>query len=177
MRTRILVLLALLFFSGCGWQMSEQARYDAYEPSKLTDKGTSALTAPAGTVSRAEPSKRPLLTEKLLVRGRERYTIYCAVCHGERGRGNGVVVKHGYPAPPSFHLERLRTAGDLHFWSAITNGAGRMYPYADRVPPQDRWAIVEWIRVLQAAESTNLNDISPHLKERVLQRLAEEESS
>lgn len=143
----------LLLLSGCGWQMADQPRYEAYEPT--SNERSSARIPPAQTVKFRETdgyAERPELTAELLERGQERYTIYCALCHGERGRGDGRIVQRGLPAPPSFHEPRLKDAPDSHFWSAITNGAGRMYPYADRVSPEDRWAIVEWIRVIQSAE-------------------------
>ena len=148
----IVFLALMLFLSGCGWQMSEQPRYDSYEPLKGQPEKTSSRKPPAGTVLFQSRQKRPALTEELLRRGEERYNIYCSVCHGATGHGDGRIVQHGFPAPPSFHSEKLKAADDLHFWSAITNGAGRMYPYANRVSPEDRWAIVEWVRVLQMAE-------------------------
>lgn len=82
-------------------------------------------------------------------RGRERFDIFCAPCHGPTGEGNGMVVQRGFPAPPSYHTDRLRGAPDRHFYDVITQGYGAMYPYADRVSRQDRWAIVAYIRALQ----------------------------
>ena len=86
------------------------------------------------------------LTPQLLARGRERYDIYCAVCHGATGEGNGEIVQRGFPAPPTYHSERLRNAPIGHFYDVITNGYGVMYPYATRVAPNDRWAIAAYIR-------------------------------
>lgn len=85
-----------------------------------------------------------------LARGRERFTIYCAPCHGNAGRGDGVVVQRGFPAPPTYLDARLRAAPDRHFFDVMTDGYGVMYSYADRVDADDRWAIVAWIRHLQA---------------------------
>ena len=85
----------------------------------------------------------------LLQRGRERFDIYCTPCHGIEGDGHGVVAQRGFPHPPSYHDERLRNAPDRHFYDAIRNGYGIMYPYRDRVEVADRWAIVAYIRALQ----------------------------
>ncbi len=63
-----------------------------------------------------------------------------------------MVVRRGSPAPPSYHIARLRDAPDSHFYDVITNGYGVMYPYADRIAPQDRWAIVAYIRALQLSQ-------------------------
>ena len=138
--------------------MAEQPRYDDYEPMVEREDITSARRPPVGTVSFKHSEKRPVLSEELLSRGEERYNIYCALCHGQTGHGDGQIVDHGFPRPPSFHSKELQQADDLHFWSAITNGAGRMYPYASRVSFEDRWAIVEWIRVLQLSETLKKGD-------------------
>jgi mono/diheme cytochrome c family protein len=71
-----------------------------------------------------------------------------------------MVVRRGFPAPPSYHSERLREAPDNHFFQVISDGFGVMYPYADRITPEDRWAIVAYIRALQLsrhAPSAELN--------------------
>lgn len=92
------------------------------------------------------------MTRALLVRGQQRYDIYCAPCHGRSGDGAGMVVQRGFPAPPSYHTDRLRNAPDSHFYQVISDGYGVMYPYADRIAPPDRWAIVAYIRALQLSQ-------------------------
>jgi mono/diheme cytochrome c family protein len=94
-------------------------------------------------------------TRQVLDRGRERYNIYCSPCHGRTGDGNGMIVQRGFPQPPSFHLDRLRTAADGHFYDVITNGFGAMYSYANRVKPDDRWAIAAYIRALQLSRNAD----------------------
>lgn len=91
-----------------------------------------------------------------LERGRERYDIYCSVCHGRTGDGNGMIVQRGFPVPPSFHLERLRQAPVGHFFTVMTQGYGIMYSYAARVSPADRWAITAYIRTLQFSRTVNI---------------------
>jgi cytochrome c553 len=99
------------------------------------------------------------VTEDFIRRGRERYDIYCAVCHGATGEGNGMIVQRGFPAPPSFHVERLREAPAGHFYHVITHGYGVMYSYADRVVPMDRWAIAAYIQALQLSRSGSLDQV------------------
>jgi mono/diheme cytochrome c family protein len=95
----------------------------------------------------------------LLERGRQRFDINCSPCHGRTGEGNGMIVQRGFPRPPSYFSERLRNASDRHFYDVITHGYGAMYSYADRVEPADRWAIVAYIRALQASASASLADV------------------
>lgn len=92
------------------------------------------------------------ITQELLVRGQERFNIYCAVCHGADGFGQGMIVQRGFPRPPSFHSDRLRQAPAGHFFDVITHGYGVMYPYASRVNENDRWAITAYIRALQLSQ-------------------------
>ena len=96
-----------------------------------------------------------------LARGRERYDVYCLPCHSPAGDGDGIVVRRGFPRPPSLHIDRLRAAPDAYFYSVITNGIGVMYPHADRVDPEDRWAVVLYIRALQLSQHATLADATP----------------
>jgi mono/diheme cytochrome c family protein len=98
-------------------------------------------------------------TMDTLKRGQERFNIYCSPCHSEVGDGDGMVVRRGFPRPPSYHSDKLRNAPDAHFFSVITNGYGAMYSYADRVDARDRWAIVAYIRALQLSQNARLADV------------------
>ena len=100
-------------------------------------------------------------TRELLERGRERFEIYCSVCHGRTGEGNGMIVQRGFPVPPSYHIDRLREAPVGHFFDVMTQGYGIMYSYAERVKPQDRWAIAAYIRALQLSHNTKLAELPP----------------
>ncbi len=93
------------------------------------------------------------LTRELLDRGEERYKIYCIVCHGPVGKGDGMVVRRGYPKPSTYHDDRLRNAPVGHFFDVITNGWGKMNSYAAQIPVADRWAIVAHIRTLQLSQN------------------------
>ncbi len=98
----------------------------------------------------------PPLTLDLLHRGHERFDIFCSPCHSVAGDGDGMVARRGFPHPPSFHSERLRQASDAHFYAVITGGYGAMHSYATRVPPDDRLAIVAYIRALQLSQRAPL---------------------
>lgn len=97
------------------------------------------------------------VTKELVNRGQERYNIYCIVCHGPVGAGNGMIVRRGYSQPPTYHDDRLRNAPDGHFYDVITNGWGKMNGYAAQIPVADRWAIVSYIRALQVSQDPNGN--------------------
>lgn len=99
------------------------------------------------------------VTRSVLERGRECYEIDCVPCHGETGEGNGIVVQRGFPAPPSYHIKRLREAPIGHFFDVMTRGYGVMFPYAARVTPRNRWAIAAYIRALQLSEHATLADV------------------
>lgn len=84
--------------------------------------------------------------------GYNRFMIYCVVCHDPLGTGHGKIVERGYTRPPSYHVDRLRNAPVGHFYAVISEGFGSMPSYAGQIPPHDRWAIVAYIRALQASQ-------------------------
>lgn len=116
-----------------------------------------ATGAAAGATAFALPS----ITPALLARGRDRFDAFCSPCHGIVGDGDGYVVRRGFPAPPSYHTDRLRAASDAHFYAVITDGYGAMYPYATRVTPSDRMAIVAYIRALQLSQHAPVDSVPP----------------
>lgn len=135
--------------------MSHQPRYESYEESGLFADRKALQAPPEGTVARDDPAlaaalaNRPEMSMALIERGRDRFEIYCTPCHDASGEGKGTVPARGFPAPPSFHIDRLRKAPSRYFVDVITLGHGVMYSYADRVAPADRWAIAAYIRALQ----------------------------
>ncbi len=103
-------------------------------------------------------SEFPLpVTEELINRGEQRYNVFCIVCHGPVGNGDGMIVRRGFSKPPTYNDDRLRNAPVGHFYNVITNGQGKMNSYASQVPPADRWAIVAYIRALQISQNPNGN--------------------
>lgn len=97
---------------------------------------------------------------KFLERGRERYQVYCTPCHGAVGDGNGITKRYGMGATPSYHDPRLRTMPDGEIFNTITNGKNTMLPYADKITPDDRWAVVAYIRALQRAQQGTAADVA-----------------
>ncbi len=113
-----------------------------------------------GRVNEEYAESIPLpVTREFLLRGQERYNIFCAPCHSRVGDGQGMIVQRGFPQPPSFHSERLRGEPVGYYYDVITNGFGVMYSYASRREPRDRWAIVAYIRALQLSQNSNLEDL------------------
>jgi mono/diheme cytochrome c family protein len=141
-------------------QMYEQPKDLPLTPTTMFSDGNSSRPQVPGTVARPAASaavnldqeSAPAVSLALLNRGRERFDIYCAPCHGAAGQGDGMVARRGFPAPPSFHTDHLRSAPDSLFYQAMRDGYGVMYPYADRIGPADRGAIVAYIRALQLSQ-------------------------
>jgi mono/diheme cytochrome c family protein len=101
------------------------------------------------------------ITKETVQRGRERYEIFCSVCHGLTGAGDGMIVRRGFRQAASFHEDRLRKAPVGHFFDAITNGWGAMPSYAPQIPVQDRWAIIAYVRALQLSQQNAQPKPSP----------------
>jgi mono/diheme cytochrome c family protein len=168
-------LLFVTFLTSCRQDMQDQPKYKPLAPSSFFSDGKSARqlvegTAPYSPEGKATPSMADLskmttlpfaLTTRVMDRGQERFNIYCSLCHGQLGYGNGMVVQRGFLAPPSYHIDRLRQAPLGHFYDVMTNGFGAMPAYADKVAPDDRWAIAAYIRALQLSQRATINDAPP----------------
>lgn len=94
-----------------------------------------------------------------LQRGRDRYEIQCAVCHGSTGAGNGIASKYGLVGVASFHQQRLRDMNDGEIYNTIVNGKNTMLGYGASVQVPDRWAIVAYIRALQRSQNATIADV------------------
>lgn len=164
--SRNYLLLTPLLLAGCLGEMDPQPRYKNWRASTFYADGAGSRIAPGGTLAHEPAPVRPAVTEELVRRGQLQFGIYCLPCHGALGNGDGEVVRRGFPRPPSFHEERLRQAPDEHFESVIAHGAGRMMSYADRVHPEDRWAIVSYIRALQLSQGAKLQELPAELQAR-----------
>ncbi len=98
------------------------------------------------------------MTKEVLEHGRDRYAIYCAVCHDALGTGRGKIVERGYTQPPSYHIERLRDAPPGYLFAVMTEGYGSMPSYEAQVPVRDRWAIAGYLRALQLSQHVSKKD-------------------
>ncbi|MFM7374952.1 MAG: c-type cytochrome [Chthoniobacterales bacterium] len=99
------------------------------------------------------------VTAELMQRGQERYTIFCGVCHGASGGGNGVAGQYGLVAIASYHQDRLRQMSDGEIYNTIVHGKNTMLGYGANIQLADRWAIVAYVRALQIAQTATLDDV------------------
>lgn len=104
------------------------------------------------------------ITAQVLRHGRERYTIFCAVCHDPLGMGRGKIVERGYTQPKTYHSDRLRQAPPGYFFAVITEGYGAMPSYAAQIPPRDRWAIVAYVRALQLSQHFPAGELTQEMR-------------
>ena len=180
-----LALSLALSLAGCRQNMHNQPKVEPFEESDFFPDGVASRVPPEGTVARgflrAESelytgtsrtgqvaTAFPLaVTPQLLRRGQERFNIYCSPCHDRAGTGRGMIVQRGYKQPSSYHIDRLRAAPVGYFYGVITQGFGVMPSYASQVPPEDRWAIVAYIRALQLAQDARLADLTPEERRRL----------
>ena len=116
----------------------------------------------------------------MLRRGRERYDIYCAPCHGLGGYGDGMVARRaadmqaagadtaaGWVAPTNYHNDDLRKRPAGHLYNTITNGIRSMPAYGKQIPVTDRWAIVAYVKALQRSQNARPDDVPPAEREKL----------
>jgi Cytochrome C oxidase, cbb3-type, subunit III len=175
-RLCFLMVLGLLLLAGCRQKMADQPRYEPLVRSAFFGDERAARPLVEGTVARDQlrvdehlyqGKQRGKLVDTfpfpvtltVLSRGRERYDIFCSPCHDRVGTGQGMIVRRGYRAPPSMHLEHLRQAPAGHFFDVMTNGFGVMPDYTQQIRPEDRWAIAAYIRALQFSQHATVADV------------------
>ena len=184
------ILFALLL-AGCSQQMADHAGYKPLRKSEFFADGRSARPLIEGTVARGQLRNDSALyegrdengkdvtefpfemTKEVLARGRQRYNIFCSVCHGLTGQGDGRIVQRGFTRPPSYSADYSRASQitgkevkgkgtkliDMpvgHFFDTITRGYGAMPDLREQIPVRDRWAIVGYVRALQISQSPEL---------------------
>ncbi len=170
----VVVLFALT--AGCRLDMHVQPYNRPLSKSDFFADSRSARMPVEGTVARGDLREDSYLytgkignapgdympfpvTTDVLARGRDRFNIFCAPCHGRVGDGNGFIPSRGLRRPPSYHIDRLRKAPIGYFFDTMTNGFGVMPDYSSQILPRDRWAIAAYIRALQLSQNATSSDL------------------
>ena len=153
-----LLLFVLLFTPACrersenSWDFKRMRTQPRYQPYGESDGHSMMRVPPEGTVSREsglddERSARPAADSS---RGRSRYEIFCAPCHGVRGDGESPV---GASNPQLLRLSLVssatRTITDTQLFELLRDGAGRMPSFASQLSANDRWLVIDYVRSLR----------------------------
>jgi hypothetical protein len=188
MRTKLssfaLVLISACGLAGCDntlrQDMANQPRVNPLAPSEFFADGRSERPEIENTVARGSLANDALsvpkdsntfplpLTKELMQRGHERYSIFCAPCHGAQGNGLGMVAIRGMKHPPSFYEDRLRAEPNGYYYDVVSNGFGAMYGYSSQIPPKDRWAIIAYTRALQLSRNAPAGELPARLREKLI---------
>jgi mono/diheme cytochrome c family protein len=210
-------MTSLMLLAGCQQQMAEQPVYRPLEASAFFPDQRSARPLPPGTVPRGSSEFAGImdtgrtenasaktdtvdspdeyvktlpipLTSELLKRGQQRFEIFCAVCHGTDGTGNGKIVERGYTRPPNYVTDRsrgferkgvrvlLRDVPIGYFFEVISKGYGAMPDYESQIPLSDRWAVAAYVRALQISQHLRLADVPENERDEIRTRLGELEA-
>jgi mono/diheme cytochrome c family protein len=173
----LLFALGIALLAGCVQEMANQPRIEALEAGRFFADGQGSRPQVPGTIARgqtweltpmttAKRDGKPLdrsplpFSSELLERGRVLFDINCDHCHGPAGYGDGMVVQRGFPRPPSYHIDRLRDAPDGRLFEVITQGHGRMPAFRTHIVPEDRWAIVGYVRALQLSQNVSRSELT-----------------
>lgn len=173
MRYGFLGFCCLVLLAACANNMRDDSRLKPYEVSPVFADGSSARPIDPNAVARSQSADVPLTTGKengtvvaafpvtvdrdTIAKGQRAYNIYCVPCHGAAADGKGIVSGYFNPKPANLLDTPMRQQPVGHFFDVITNGKGVMYPYASRVTPEDRWAIIAYIRALQLNKDAPLD--------------------
>lgn len=176
---KIALLSITLSLVGCHTDMWRQAKVKTFEESPIFQNGAASRERVSGVIPHKKlkednafytgyengklVKQLPVkLTPELLKKGQERFNIFCTHCHGVQGYGNGMITQRGLElarTPANYHTDRLKNMPIGHYFDVITNGYGIMYPFADRITPEERWAIAAYIKVLQRSQQGSLSDV------------------
>ena len=184
--------MALAVLAGCGptsrrppievfSDMRRQPKYKAQMPGAFFSDGRASRRPVPGTVAQGQMKedeaystgisgglyvgRNPLaINRETLLRGQERFNIYCAPCHDQTGSGHGIVAQRSGWLPGNLHDPRLKNMTDGELFWVITNGRRTMPAYRFQAPEGDRWAIVTYVRALQRTTSATINDVPAELK-------------
>lgn len=177
-RLPVVLLLAVVAIAGCDEDLinpmaHRQEKVHSYGPSDFYQDGIAMRAPPAGTVPRQRITGLPGATsgkdgnnyvtsfpirvdEQLVRLGQRRYNITCGTCHGPLGDGDSIVGRQmALKPPPSLMDFKDRPIG--YIYEVASKGHGLMASYAAELPVRERWAVVAYIRALQAARSATLD--------------------
>ncbi len=161
--------------------MDRQPRYDPQGQSGFFADGRAARLPIEGTVARGQLRTDDhrfrgtadgefadgfpgIVSREMMERGRERYGIYCAPCHGATGDGQGITKEYGMAVVADLHIDRIREMPDGELFEVITNGRGLMGAYSGQIPVDDRWNIIAYVRALQRARMGTVDDVPPEMR-------------
>ena len=179
-----------LLLAGCRQDMQDEPKFVPQRGTDFYADGRSVRPQVENTVARGqlhqdayystglgpdgkEGNAMPFpVTMEVLERGQERFNIYCTPCHSRVGNGAGMIVERGYRPAGNFHTPRLMAAPLGHFFNVMTNGYGAMPDYKAQVAPEDRWAIVAYIKALQLSQAAKPADAAPGAQIESLQNIA-----
>lgn len=173
---RAYALVAFCALAACRQDMHDQPRYEPLEASTFFADGRASRGLVPGTIAVGQlrddthlhagktgagfATEFPApVTHDVLLRGKERFNVYCSPCHDRAGGGLGMIVRRGFRRPPSLHEERLRKAEPGYLFDVITKGFGVMQPYANELTAEDRWAVVAYLRALQRSQNATLAEV------------------
>lgn len=178
------VLLAAHGCSDCDLnRMIDQPRYSTYEACEVCPEGTIMMQPPAGTVARtarlddselatgrtgdAFAAAIPIDVDRaVLARGKGRFDVFCAACHGRLADGRSQVARNMTLRRPPALVDPPYTAYPPgRIFTAITAGFGLMRSYAGELPIEDRWAVVAYVQVLQLSQRARLAGLPREIRE------------
>lgn len=166
-------------------RMDFQPKVQAQDASPIWPDGSGMRLPPEGTVARgglkadaafyrgvteagAPLASFPLPVDReLVLRGAQRFDIYCAPCHDRTGSGNGLTPTRGWVKPPSFHDPRILAFTPGEFYQVVSNGVRTMPGYAAQVPEHDRWAIVAYVQALQQSFHVRADELPAEERSRL----------
>jgi mono/diheme cytochrome c family protein len=147
-RESALLLSLLTTINGCTQHLADQPRYHSQGQSSYFSDQRSDRPALPGTLALRKHDESIVWQQSDLLRGRERYEIYCSVCHDSEGNGNGPVVQRGFTRPAPFASQEQRALNNDLVESIISNGTAKMPGFADMISARDQKLIAGYVEVL-----------------------------
>ena len=185
-RTSAAIVFALLL-TACRRDMQDQPKYKPLGKSDFFPDHRASRPVPANTVAVDElnttdtaytgllntgfaPTLPMPVSMDLLLRGQQRFDIFCTPCHGYLGNGDGMVARRGFKQPVDLNSDRVRREPPGYIFQVITNGFGAMPDYKDQIPPGDRWAIVAYVRALELSQNATVTEVPPEQRSQIAEK-------